>query len=134
MPGFRTVIVKILCLALLVEIFAAFRISPSAALARLLVAPTFTRPIIALLLAVRVSLALLLSRLSNFLTGLALSRAVLSITLLVLPLSRFALILLIAILLICHCSHSLVKSGENCRGGELQSTCRDFQCRNAISA
>ena len=97
-----------LCLALLVEIFATFRISPSAALARLLGAPTFTRPSIALLLAVRVSLGLLLSRLANFLTGLTLlTRTVLSITLLVLPLSRFALILLIAVLLICHDCHSL---------------------------
>ena len=104
-----------MCLALLAGIFATFRISPSAALARLLGALTFTRPIIALLLAVRVSLAMLLSRLLNVLTGLTLSRAVL-ITLLVLPLSRFALILLIAILLICHDFHSL-KSGENCRGG-----------------
>ena len=107
MPGFRYRHREDLRLALLVEIFATFRISPSAALAGLLVAPTFTRPIIALLLAVRVSLALLLSRLLNFLTGLALSRAVLSITLLVLPLSRFALILLIAVLLIRHDCHSL---------------------------
>jgi hypothetical protein len=94
-------------LALLVEIFAAFGISPSAALTRLLGAPTFTRPIIALLPAVRVSLALLLSRLFYFLSGLALSGAVLSIALLVLPLSLFALILLIAILLIRHDSQSL---------------------------
>jgi hypothetical protein len=103
------------CLTLLVEIFATFRISPSAALTRLSGALIFTRSIIALLPAVRVSLPLLLSRLPNLLTGLALSRAALSITLLVLPLSRFALILLIAILLICHGSHSL-KPGEICRG------------------
>jgi hypothetical protein len=94
-------------LALLVEIFAAFRIPPSAALTRLLGAPTFTRPIIALLPTVWISLALLLARLLDFLSGLALSGAVLSIALLVLPLSLFALILLIAILLICHDGQSL---------------------------
>jgi hypothetical protein len=70
-------------------------------------APTFAGAIIALLLAVRVSLGLLLSRLANFLTGLTLLARTVLIALLVLPLSRFALILLIAILLICHDYHSL---------------------------
>lgn len=107
MPGFRHRHPEGWRLALLAEIFATFRVSSSAALARLFAAPTFTRPIIALLPAVRVTLGLLLPGRSNFLTGLALSRATISVTLLVLPLSRFALILLIAIFLICHGTHFL---------------------------
>jgi hypothetical protein len=94
-------------LALLVGIFATFRISSAAALAGLLRAPTFARPVVALLPTVRISLSLLLPRILNFLTGLALPLAVGSITLLVLPLPGFALILLIAILLIRHGSSFL---------------------------